>query len=359
MSEPIYHLVPAEYFYSLPPGRPYVPREFGHDGFIHCTAGADTLLAVANQWLAGTPGDFLVLIIDPDKLTAPLKWEAPAPPLRSGEAAHGPGVGAPPAGTFPHVYGPLNRDAITDIRRMRRHTDGTFEALDKSLPLHARERETFLTPTPDDSRTLPVDALQLLRRFEQIEESLDNARGTLAEQLSAPAPAGGYMGRMMRDTLTHIADLDRQIDYYFTHGTLQGYETPPPRAAGETAAALAPDDELAQLRASAEDALADLAGGSLDGATTHYVAALALSALIAAFFLMRGEEPPAAAQALTALETRDAEAAGLARAVLTVAEHHEVERLLQAFVAHVFATPAARAQPPAGPENDSLQPAPD
>lgn len=354
MTAPIYHLVPAGYFYSLPPDQPYLTREFAQEGFIHCTGAPEIVHLVANEHMRQTPGDFLVLIIDPDRLVAPLRWEpAPTPP----------GL---PTGTleFPHVYGLLNRDAILDIRRMRRHADGTFEPMDKSLPLHQRERELFLTPRAGDERTRAwlVAIAPLLRRFEQAEHGLEAAREALAAQPVPGAAPGGHIGRMMAETRARIAELDRQIDYFFAHGTLAGYEAPAP-----TPPPLAPllaggngGEELQQLRAAAENALRELDEGAYDGATARYLSALALASLSAGYFIAREKDPPAPAQLLPALEAQDAELAGWARAVLSVADPVEARRLLHMIFDRAFGT-EAQAAPAAEADLDSgdLLPSPD
>jgi uncharacterized protein (DUF952 family) len=114
----IRHIVPAPYFRALADSAPYLPREFGADGFIHCTCEPDVLLQVANHHYRSASGEFLVLIIDPAKVNVEIKFEPPNPP---------PLPGAPRADhLFPHIYGPLNRDAIVEVRPARRAPDGTF-----------------------------------------------------------------------------------------------------------------------------------------------------------------------------------------------------------------------------------------
>jgi len=114
----IRHIVPAPYFRALAASAPYLPREFDADGFIHCTREPEALLHVANRHYRRAPGEFLVLIIDPAKVTAAVKFEPPHPPPPPGSTlAHH---------LFPHIYGPLNRDAIVEIRLARRAPDGTF-----------------------------------------------------------------------------------------------------------------------------------------------------------------------------------------------------------------------------------------
>jgi uncharacterized protein (DUF952 family) len=71
----IYHLAPAARWRGWPAGRPYLPAEYGADGFVHCTAGDELMLKVANRFYRGASGDFVLLVIDPGRLTSELRWE--------------------------------------------------------------------------------------------------------------------------------------------------------------------------------------------------------------------------------------------------------------------------------------------
>jgi uncharacterized protein (DUF952 family) len=108
----IYHLAPAARWQNWPTGAPYLPAEYEADGFIHCTAGDELMLRVANTFYRAAPGDFALLVIDTARLTSPLKWEEP--------------VGDPLAPQFPHIYGSINREAIVEVRAVHRAGDGTF-----------------------------------------------------------------------------------------------------------------------------------------------------------------------------------------------------------------------------------------
>ena len=114
----IHHLVPSAEWAALPPDQPYLPASYAADGFIHCTTLPAVLLDVANRFYQGAGGQFLVLDIDPGRLTAELRYEAPLPPAPAG--SHLAGV------LFPHIYGPLNREAIVAIRTAQRAPDGRF-----------------------------------------------------------------------------------------------------------------------------------------------------------------------------------------------------------------------------------------
>lgn len=108
---PIYHLAPAARWERWPPGASYLPAEYEEDGFVHCTAGDELMLRVANRFYRGTSGRFVVLVIDPGLLGSPLRWERSADEL---------------AADFPHIYGPIDREAIVEVRPLRRADDGTF-----------------------------------------------------------------------------------------------------------------------------------------------------------------------------------------------------------------------------------------
>ena len=60
----------------------------------------------------------MLLVIDPTHLSSDLKWEPPfdgAPP-----------PGAPPADLFPHVYGPINLDAVLYVHDLETDSKGHF-----------------------------------------------------------------------------------------------------------------------------------------------------------------------------------------------------------------------------------------
>ena len=75
-------------------------------GFIHASY-ADQVHGTASAYYADT-GDLVLLVIDPERLRSPLKPEA---------------VGTQ---TFPHIYGPLNLDAVARVVDFPPRPDGTF-----------------------------------------------------------------------------------------------------------------------------------------------------------------------------------------------------------------------------------------
>jgi glutathione S-transferase len=93
--------------WELDPEQPYRTDSLAAEGFIHC-AFADQVAAAANRFYADAT-DLLVVTIDPGRLTSPLREEASS----SGKL-------------FPHIYGPLNRDAVTAVTSLTRGADGRW-----------------------------------------------------------------------------------------------------------------------------------------------------------------------------------------------------------------------------------------
>lgn len=76
-------------------------------GFIHCSL-RHQLRGVAEYVYADADDDLVVLVIDSDRLTAPLRYEPPEPG----------------ADDFPHVYGPLPVEAVTEVLPVPRDSSG-------------------------------------------------------------------------------------------------------------------------------------------------------------------------------------------------------------------------------------------
>ena len=87
------------------------------EGFIHCSTLAQ-VLPVANNFYKGQSG-LMLLEIEPTLLSAKLKWEPP-----SGGA---PPPGVPVGDQFPHIYGPINLDAVVRVVELITNSAGAFE----------------------------------------------------------------------------------------------------------------------------------------------------------------------------------------------------------------------------------------
>ena len=83
-------------------------RTLDEEGFIHASA-AEQVAPVANLFYKGLPG-LIVLVIDPDRVRPEIRYERV------------PGSDAP----FPHIYGPLNADAVVATRPLEAGPDGEF-----------------------------------------------------------------------------------------------------------------------------------------------------------------------------------------------------------------------------------------
>jgi uncharacterized protein (DUF952 family)/GNAT superfamily N-acetyltransferase len=75
------------------------------EGFAHCST-EHQMVDVANKYYRGTR-DMVLLNIDPDKLLSPLKFEPPAHLDGSPALPHEP--------LFPHIFGPINLDAVSEV----------------------------------------------------------------------------------------------------------------------------------------------------------------------------------------------------------------------------------------------------
>lgn len=115
----IYHVVPLDDWHTAPE-RPYAPASLAEDGFVHCSPDEATTLAVVNAFYRTGPRPLLALVLDESRLTATCAWEAAAP--------------APPPGVaegtrFPHVFGPIDRDAVTRVLEVRWDENGLATGL--------------------------------------------------------------------------------------------------------------------------------------------------------------------------------------------------------------------------------------
>jgi uncharacterized protein (DUF952 family) len=86
-----------------------VGRTLAEEGFIHAS-GPSQVNGVANRYYRGISDELVVLVIDTERVRADIRYEDV------------PGADAP----FPHIYGPLNADAVLATRPLSAGPDGTF-----------------------------------------------------------------------------------------------------------------------------------------------------------------------------------------------------------------------------------------
>jgi len=111
----IYHLVPIDYWEAQPTDRSYTPVDFAREGFIHCTQGDAQIAVVANRYYRNDRRAWYVLVLDEQAITSEIKYE----PGQDGLL-------------YPHIYGPLNREAVLKMLPMPRDLDGVFQPLKHS-----------------------------------------------------------------------------------------------------------------------------------------------------------------------------------------------------------------------------------
>lgn len=95
----LYHVVPAQAWAKFDGEPIYAADSLESEGFIHLS-GQHQVAGVLGRYYRNVP-DLLLLHVDPAKLTHELKYE---------EATNGE--------RFPHVYGPINKDAVVEIEKI-------------------------------------------------------------------------------------------------------------------------------------------------------------------------------------------------------------------------------------------------
>lgn len=115
----ILHITSFEAWKQARAAGQYAPESLQTEGFIHFST-AQQVVAVANAFYAGQRG-LVLLVVDTDNLTSRLEWE---PPIQPASAT----VEMPPASgeLFPHLYGPLNIEAVIRVVAFEPGEDGTF-----------------------------------------------------------------------------------------------------------------------------------------------------------------------------------------------------------------------------------------
>ena len=102
----IYHLTPKADWESARLTPEHRPESLATEGFIHCSQDEAQMLGVANRLFASR-NDMLALDVDTARLNSPVKYER----SRSG-------------GLYPHIYGPLNTEAVLRVRPLLTGADG-------------------------------------------------------------------------------------------------------------------------------------------------------------------------------------------------------------------------------------------
>lgn len=101
-----YHLVPEDVWAAAPRDEPFRVASLAEEGFVHLTHGMADLVDVANAYYRDDQRPFVVLTIALGSLFSPWRYDGDE--------------------RYPHVYGPLDRPAITEVRPIVRDEDGAF-----------------------------------------------------------------------------------------------------------------------------------------------------------------------------------------------------------------------------------------
>lgn len=104
---PILHLCrPEEWERALASGD-YRTESLETEGFIHCST-PEQIVATAQRHRKGQQG-LLLLVINPERVVPEIRYEE----AKNGDA-------------YPHIYGPLNIDAVTAVKPFPLQPDGSF-----------------------------------------------------------------------------------------------------------------------------------------------------------------------------------------------------------------------------------------
>ena len=109
-----FHLTPRERWDAQRTSAAYTPEPFESEGYIHCTNGEANVVAVGNRYYTDEPREMVCLVIDCDLVNAEIRYEDPGR-------------------MYPHIYGPLNTNSVTDVRAVLREPNGSFVAIGGSI----------------------------------------------------------------------------------------------------------------------------------------------------------------------------------------------------------------------------------
>jgi uncharacterized protein (DUF952 family) len=112
-----FHLTPEPVWSEHRGLNEYQPEGFNEEGFVHCTHGEALVLEVANRYYKDDSRPFLLLEVDLDQVSAPAIYEDDER-------------------LYPHIYGPIERQAVQRVHRLERTSDGTFSAIGALAPEH-------------------------------------------------------------------------------------------------------------------------------------------------------------------------------------------------------------------------------
>lgn len=113
----ILHLTPRTDWLAAQKTGEYRVPSLQTEGFIHCSTEKQ-IVKVADSFYADRHG-LVLLVIDPALLHSKMRWERPAHPDQQADLPHSEEL-------FPHIYGPLNLDAVIRVLDFEPNLNGKF-----------------------------------------------------------------------------------------------------------------------------------------------------------------------------------------------------------------------------------------
>jgi len=109
LTDSIYHITKRIAWSGAQEFGEYRADSSGQVGFIHCSK-INQVMRVANQYYSGQSG-LVILMVDSSRLKADIRWE-PGTDKRDE--------------LFPHIYGPINLDAVVGVFAFEPDREGSF-----------------------------------------------------------------------------------------------------------------------------------------------------------------------------------------------------------------------------------------
>jgi uncharacterized protein (DUF952 family) len=109
-----YHIIDRDEWEQAKSAGSYSPESVRTEGFIHCSYPSQVLMP-ANRLFRGK-ANLVLLEIDPARVTSEIRHD----PVEITRHGH------PHTEHFPHIYGPLNPDAVVGLVDFPPNPDGSF-----------------------------------------------------------------------------------------------------------------------------------------------------------------------------------------------------------------------------------------
>jgi uncharacterized protein (DUF952 family) len=104
----IFHIAPKDKWLKSRSKGQYSEESLQSEGFIHCST-AEQVVATANRHYKGQDG-LVLLNIDTSDIVSVIAYE------KGGDSGE----------DYPHIFGPINHDAVKDVIDFPASSDGTF-----------------------------------------------------------------------------------------------------------------------------------------------------------------------------------------------------------------------------------------